>query len=56
MDRGIPTEATLRAMREADYPVKNLVGTPRGRLSKLEKDFLALPWERVRDSVQVEVA
>ena len=28
MDRGIPTEATLAAMREGDAPVRYLVGTP----------------------------
>jgi len=55
MDRGIPTEATLRAMREAEYPVHYLVGTPRGRLSRLEKEFVALPWETVRESVQVKL-
>ena len=55
MDRGVPTEATLSAMREADYPVHYLVGTPRGRLSKLEKTFLTRPWEEVRESVQVKL-
>jgi hypothetical protein len=37
MDRGIPTEDSLAAMRGADTPVRYLVGTPKGRLSKLEK-------------------
>ena len=46
MDRGIPTEATLTAMREATPPIAYLVGTPRGRLSQLEKAFLELPWEK----------
>jgi hypothetical protein len=40
MDRGVPTEASLRAMREAGYPVHYLVGTPRGRLTKLEQAFV----------------
>ena len=31
MDRGIPTEQTLEAMREGDTPVRYLVGTPKGR-------------------------
>ena len=30
MDRGIPTEETLAEMREADPPVRYLVGTPKG--------------------------
>jgi hypothetical protein len=29
--------------------------TPRGRLSRLEKEFVALPWEKVRESVQVKL-
>ena len=36
MDRGIPTEATLAAMRAGDAPVRYLVGTPKGRLTRLE--------------------
>ena len=54
MDRGIPTEETLKAMREADPPVHYLVGTPRGRLTRLEKSCLAKPWEQARESVQVK--
>jgi hypothetical protein len=55
MDRGIPTEGTLSQMRTAETPIHYLVGTPRGRLSKLEKEFLTLPWEQVRDSVEVKL-
>ena len=55
MDRGIPTEATLAAMREGDAPVHYLVGTPKGRLTKLEKSFLARPWQAVRPSVEVKL-
>src|SRR5262245_6628256 len=44
MDRGIPTEATLADMRAADPPVQYLVGTPKGRLSRLERELLAKPW------------
>ena len=39
MDRGIPTEAVLQEMRHSDPPVKYLVGTPRGRLTRLEKQL-----------------
>jgi transposase len=46
MDRGIPTEAVLREMREASSPISYLVGTPRGRLTRLQKDFLKLPWSK----------
>jgi hypothetical protein len=47
MDRGIPTEEVLAEMRAADPPVFYLVGTPKGRLSKLEKALLGLPWQAV---------
>ena len=55
MDRGIPTEATLASMRKAEVPVHYLVGTPKGRLSKLEQAFLTKPWAQVRESVDVKL-
>lgn len=55
MDRGIPTEETLAEMRDSPYPIHYLVGTPRGRLSKLEKEFAGLPWEKARESVRVKL-
>jgi transposase len=55
MDRGIPTEAVLAEMRAAETPTHYLVGTPRGRLSQMEKDFLGKPWAQVRDAVQVKL-
>jgi len=55
MDRGIPTEALLQAMRESPRPIFYLVGTPKGKLSKLEQSFLAKPWKQVRDEVQVRL-
>ena len=55
MDRGIPTEDVLAQMRSAETPVRYLVGTPKGRLSKLEKAFLAKPWEQVREQVRVKL-
>jgi transposase len=55
MDRGIPTEEVLAEMRAADPPVQYLVGTPRGRLTTLEKAFLAKPWEEARASVRVKL-
>jgi transposase len=52
MDRGIPTEDSLAKMRSigASY----LVGTPKGRLNKLEQAFLNKPWAKVRDGVNVK--
>jgi transposase len=55
MDRGIPTEDILREMRAATTPTFYLVGTQRGRLTKLEKEFLKLPWARVKDSLEVKL-
>src|SRR6266481_1428602 len=55
MDRGIPTDAVLAEMRQADPPVSYLVGTPKGRLSKLEKALLDKPWQAVREGVDVKV-
>jgi transposase len=55
MDRGIPTEESLAQMRSADPPVNYLVGTPKGRLSKLEKDLLLKPWQDARPGVQVKL-
>jgi transposase len=55
MDRGIPTEAILREMREPGRDMFYLVGTPKGRINKHEKKWLDLPWTQVRDSVQVKL-
>ena len=55
MDRGIPTEEVLAEMRQSETPVHYLVGTPKGRLNKLESQLLSLPWEKVRDSMQVKL-
>ena len=55
MDRGIPTEKTLQQMRASDPPVLYLVGTPRGRLSKLEDQLRQLPWEKAREGVEVKL-
>jgi transposase len=55
MDRGIPTEEHLAAMRAADPPVLYLVGTPKGRLTKLERALVALPWQAVREDVEVKL-
>ena len=55
MDRGVPTDAVLAEMRQADPPVSYLVGTPKGRLSKLEKALLDKPWQTVREGVDVKL-
>jgi transposase len=55
MDRGVPTEEVLAEMRQSDPPVQYLVGTPKGRLSKIEKELLAKPWQEARPGVQVKL-
>src|ERR1039458_8908451 len=55
MDRGVPTEAVLAEMRHSDPPVHYLVGTPKGRLNRLEKHLLEKPWQEAREGVQVKL-
>ena len=55
MDRGIPTEEVLAEMRASDPPIYYLVGTPKGRLSKLEAELITRPWEQVRPGVEVKL-
>jgi Transposase DDE domain len=55
MDRGIPTEVVLEEMRAADPPVRYLVGTPKGRLNRLEQALLAKPWHQARPGVKVKL-
>lgn len=55
MDRGIPSEAVLKEMREPERQTFYLVGTPKGRINQHEKKWLDLPWHKVRDSVEVKL-
>ena len=55
MDRGIPTEDTLAKMRQSQPPVHYLVGTPKGKLSGLEKKLAEQPWVQARENVQVKL-
>jgi len=55
MDRGVPTEEVLAQMRAADPPVHYLVGTPKGRLTRLEQALLDEPWHAARPGVQVKL-
>jgi transposase len=55
MDRGIPTEKVLQAMRQSDPPVLYLVGTPKGRLSQLEAQLAQLPWQKAREGIEVKL-
>ena len=55
MDRGIPTEAILQEMRDPAREMFYLVGTPKARVTKYEKQWLDLPWQKVRESVEVKL-
>jgi transposase len=55
MDRGVPTEEVLAEMRASDPPIHYLVGTPKGRLSAMEASLASLPWEKVREGVEVKL-
>ena len=55
MDRGIPTEAVLAEMRASEPAVQYLVGTPKGRLSRLEKALADKSWQDAREGVQVKL-
>lgn len=55
MDRGIPTEAVLEELRKGDAKVSYLVGTPKGRLTQLEKELAGKPWQEVRPQLRVKL-
>jgi transposase len=55
MDRGIPTEALLREMRTSRQETFYLVGTSRAKVKQYEKRWLELPWQKVRESVEVKL-
>src|SRR5207237_10323555 len=49
------SEAILKEMREPERETFYLVGTPKGKINQHEKMWLDLPWQKVRDSVQVKL-
>jgi transposase len=55
MDRGIPTEALLQEIRTSRQETFYLVGTSRAKVKQYEKQWLELPWHKVRESVQVKL-
>jgi hypothetical protein len=55
MDRGIPTEEVLEEMRAPEREVFYLVGTARGKIQQYEKKWLELPWQKVREAVEVKL-
>jgi transposase len=55
MDRGIPSEAMLQEMRQPERQTFYLVGTPKSRIQQHEQQWLDLPWQKVRDEVEVKL-
>ncbi len=55
MNRGIPTEEVLGQMRASEPPVQYVVGTPKGRLTALERALLDKPWQPARPDVRVKL-
>ena len=55
MDRGIPTEEILQEMRDPAREIFYLVGTAKGKIQQYERKWLDLPWQQVRDSVDVKL-
>lgn len=55
MDRGVPTEEILQEMRDPAREIFYLVGTPKGKIQQYEKKWLDLPWQKVRESVDVKL-
>jgi transposase len=53
MDRGIPTEETLKVMR--DNGIHYLVGTPRSMLNKFEDNLLDMDFQHTNDNVAVKL-
>jgi hypothetical protein len=54
MDRGIPTEEVLAEMRQQSDTFY-LVGTSRSKIQQYERQWLELPWQKVRESVEVKL-
>jgi transposase len=55
MDRGVPSEAILKDMRDPERQTFYLVGTPKSKITEHEKKWLDLPWQKVRDAVEVKL-
>jgi transposase len=55
MDHGIPSEAILEEMREPGRQTFYLVGTPKSRMRQNEQHWLGLPWQKVREQVEVKL-
>jgi DDE family transposase len=55
MDRGIPTEEILQEMRQSEPAVGYLVGTPRARWDQFKERLESVPWQKLRDTIEVKL-
>ena len=55
MDRGVPTEEILKEMRQSAPPVSYLVGTPRARWDQFKEEFEKVPWQKLRETIEVKL-
>jgi transposase len=55
MDRGIPSEAILKEMRDRNGRRSIWWARQKGKINQHEKKWLDLPWQKVRDSVEVKL-
>ena len=55
MDRGVPTEEILQEMRDPAREIFYRWGHPKGKIQQYEKKWLDLPWQQVRESVDVKL-
>src|ERR1700730_9835065 len=53
--RAVPPGAVRAERRTSAPPVQYLVGTPKGRLNRLEKYLLEKPWQDAREGVKVKL-
>ena len=42
-------------MRQSDPPVSYLVGTPRARWDQFKDEWAKVPWQKLRDTVEVKL-
>lgn len=55
IDCGILAEEVLAEIRAAQPPIHYLVGTPRARMHQTRSQWKALPWQKVKDTVEVKL-
>src|SRR6266853_1658115 len=52
---GFSTGSILAEMRDPARQVSYLVGTSKSKITQYEKPWLELPWQKVRDAIDVKL-